>query len=74
MRAPRSSSTPPETCSRRRHTLFDGRPPAVGPGVTWTLRLPREGEQVADRDAPVGLACHVLDDGARLTSHFRTVG
>jgi hypothetical protein len=42
--------------------------------VTWTLRLPWEGEKVADRDAPVGLAFRVLDDGARLTSHFRTVG
>lgn len=42
--------------------------------MTWTLRLPWEGEKVADRDAPVGLAFRVLDDGARLTSHFRTVG
>ncbi|MFB7650314.1 MULTISPECIES: phosphodiesterase [unclassified Streptomyces] len=54
-------------------TLFAGRPVMVGPGVTWTLRLPWEGEQVADRDAPVGLAYHVLDDAGRLTSHFRTV-
>ncbi|MFF8678526.1 metallophosphoesterase [Streptomyces sp. NPDC015140] len=54
-------------------TVFAGRPVLVGPGVTWTLRLPWEGEQVADRDAPVGLAYHVLDDAGRLTSHFRTV-
>lgn len=54
-------------------TSFAGRPLVVGPGVTWTLRLPWEGEQVADRDAPVGLAFHVLDDEGRLTSHFRTV-
>lgn len=54
-------------------TTFAGRPVLVGPGVTWTLRLPWEGEQVADRDAPVGLAFHVLDDGGRLTSHFRVV-
>ncbi|WP_217167483.1 metallophosphoesterase [Streptomyces sp. AC512_CC834] len=54
-------------------TVFAGRPLAVGPGVTWTLRLPWEGEQLADRDAPVGLAYHVLDDAGRLTSHFRTV-
>jgi 3',5'-cyclic AMP phosphodiesterase CpdA len=53
-------------------TAFAG-PLVVGPGVTWTLRLPWEGEQVADRDAPVGLAFHVLDDEGRLTSHFRTV-
>ncbi|MEV0975613.1 metallophosphoesterase [Streptomyces sp. NPDC049915] len=54
-------------------TTFAGRPLVVGPGVTWTLRLPWEGEQVADRDAPVGLAFHVLDDAGRLTSHFRVV-
>ncbi|MFE0548075.1 metallophosphoesterase [Streptomyces pilosus] len=54
-------------------TTFAGRPVLVGPGVTWTLRLPWEGEPVADRDAPVGLAFHVLDDGGRLTSHFRVV-
>ncbi|MCT9075550.1 phosphodiesterase [Streptomyces fulvoviolaceus] len=54
-------------------TAFAGRPLVVGPGVTWTLRLPWEGEQVADRDAPVGLAFHVLDDEGRLTSHFRVV-
>ncbi|MFF3330942.1 phosphodiesterase [Streptomyces sp. NPDC002888] len=54
-------------------TSFAGRPLVVGPGVTWTLRLPWEGEQVADREAPVGLAFHVLDTEGRLTSHFRTV-
>ncbi|AQS66931.1 phosphodiesterase [Streptomyces pactum] len=54
-------------------TVFAGRPLVVGPGVTWTLRLPWEGDRIADRDAPVGLAYHVLDDTGRLTSHFRTV-
>ncbi|MGC0328882.1 Icc protein [Streptomyces sp. SAI-170] len=54
-------------------TLFAGRPLVVGPGVTWTLNLPWEDEQVADRDAPVGLAFHILDDAGRLTSHFRVV-
>ncbi|WP_181387158.1 metallophosphoesterase [Streptomyces sp. Act143] len=54
-------------------SVFAGRPLAVGPGVTWTLRLPWEGEQVADREAPVGLAFHVLTDTGRLTSHFRVV-
>ncbi|MFD4620787.1 metallophosphoesterase [Streptomyces sp. NPDC058475] len=52
-------------------TAFAGRPLVVGPGVTWTLRLPWEGEEVADRDAPPGFAFHVLDDEGRLTSHFR---
>ncbi|MFF7522550.1 metallophosphoesterase [Streptomyces pseudovenezuelae] len=54
-------------------TVFAGRPLVVGPGVTWTLRLPWEGEQIADRDAPVGLAFHILDDEGRLTTHFRVV-
>ncbi|MGP4049844.1 phosphodiesterase [Streptomyces sp. 2A115] len=52
-------------------TTFAGRPLVVGPGVTWTLRLPWEGEGAADRDAPPGFAFHVLDDEGRLTSHFR---
>jgi Icc protein len=55
-------------------TVFAGRPLVVGPGVTWTLRLPWEGEGAADRDAPPGFAFHVLDDEGRLTSHFRVVG
>ncbi|MCT7357218.1 metallophosphoesterase [Streptomyces sp. 15-116A] len=54
-------------------TTFAGRPLVVGPGVTWTLRLPWEGEPIADRDAPPGFALHVLDDTGRLTSHFRVV-
>ncbi|MGW3117140.1 metallophosphoesterase [Streptomyces sp. NPDC001107] len=54
-------------------SVFAGRPLMVAPGVTWTLRLPWEGEQIADRDAPVGLAFHVLDDDGRLTTHFRVV-
>ncbi|CAM5668794.1 3',5'-cyclic adenosine monophosphate phosphodiesterase CpdA [Streptomyces tendae] len=32
-------------------TVFAGRPLMVGPGVTWTLRLPWEGEEIADRSA-----------------------
>ncbi|WP_371575783.1 phosphodiesterase [Streptomyces sp. NBC_01314] len=52
-------------------TTFAGRPLVVGPGVTWTLRLPWEGDPVADREAPPGFAFHVLDDEGRLTSHFR---
>ncbi|MFD0312443.1 phosphodiesterase [Streptomyces sp. NPDC127119] len=55
-------------------TVFAGRPLVVGPGVTWTLRLPWEGEGAADRDAPPGFAFHVLDDEGRLTSHFRVAG
>ncbi|SDJ62338.1 phosphodiesterase [Streptomyces indicus] len=55
-------------------TVFAGRPVAVGPGVTWTLRLPWEGgDTVADRAADPGYALHVLDDEGRLTTHFRSV-
>ncbi|MGW6358485.1 metallophosphoesterase [Streptomyces sp. NPDC055092] len=54
-------------------TVFAGRPLAIGPGVTWTLRLPWEGEGAADRNAPVGLAFHILDAERRLTTHFRVV-
>ncbi|WP_078960495.1 metallophosphoesterase [Streptomyces sp. NRRL WC-3618] len=54
-------------------TTFAGRPLLVGPAVTGTLRLPWEGEGITERDAPVGLAFHVLADTGRLTSHFRVV-
>ncbi|MFC3504041.1 phosphodiesterase [Micromonospora krabiensis] len=53
-------------------TWFAGRPLVVGPAVTWTLRMPWEGDSAADRDAPPALAYHVLD-GSRLTTHFRVV-
>jgi hypothetical protein len=52
----------------------------VGPAITWTLRLPWEGESPADREQPPALAFHVLSratagtgDGHRLTTHFRVV-
>ncbi|CAM5454216.1 3',5'-cyclic adenosine monophosphate phosphodiesterase CpdA [Streptomyces spiroverticillatus] len=54
-------------------TTFAGRPLIVGPAVTWTLRLPWEGDQAADREQPPGLAFHVLDDERRLTTHYRVV-
>ncbi|MFI5802328.1 metallophosphoesterase [Streptomyces sp. NPDC051561] len=54
-------------------SAFAGRPLVVGPAVTWTLRLPWEGEGAADREQPPGLAFHVLDEAHRLTTHFRVV-
>jgi 3',5'-cyclic-AMP phosphodiesterase len=54
-------------------STFAGRPLIVGPAVTWTLRMPWEGDRPADRDQPPGLAFHVLDDGRRLTTHYRVV-
>lgn len=54
-------------------STFAGLPLIVGPAVTWTLRMPWEGSAPADREQPPGLAFHVLDDQARLTTHFRVV-
>ncbi|MEV4963178.1 MULTISPECIES: metallophosphoesterase [Streptomyces] len=54
-------------------SAFAGRPLIVGPAVTWTLRMPWEGDHAADRDQPPGLAFHVLDDDGRLTTHYRVV-
>ncbi|MFG2295552.1 phosphodiesterase [Streptomyces sp. NPDC048603] len=54
-------------------STFAGRPLVVGPAVTWTLRLPWEGDRPADREQPPGLAFHVLGEDRRLTTHFRVV-
>lgn len=54
-------------------STFAGRPLVVGPAVTWTLRLPWEGDRPADREQPPALAFHVLDDEGRLTTHYRVV-
>ncbi|MBT2235532.1 metallophosphoesterase [Nonomuraea sp. NEAU-A123] len=54
-------------------STFAGRPLIVAPAVTWTLRLPWEGDQPADREQPPGLAFHILDDDHRLTTHYRVV-
>lgn len=54
-------------------STFAGRPLIVGPATTWTLRMPWEGDETADRDQPPGLAFHVLDDDRRLTTHYRVV-
>ncbi|MFT9790584.1 metallophosphoesterase [Streptomyces rhizosphaericola] len=54
-------------------STFAGRPLIVGPAVTWTLRMPWEGDRPADRDQPPGLAFHVLGEDRRLTTHFRSV-
>ncbi|WP_327178184.1 metallophosphoesterase [Streptomyces sp. NBC_01335] len=54
-------------------STFAGLPLIVGPAVTWTLRMPWEGDEAADREQPPGLAFHVLDDDRRLTTHYRVV-
>ena len=54
-------------------STFAGRPLIVGPAVTWTLRMPWEGDDPADREQPPGLAFHLLDDERRLTTYYRVV-
>lgn len=54
-------------------SIFASRPLIVGPAITWTLRMPWEGDKAADRDQPPGLAFHVLSDDRRLTTHYRVV-
>ncbi|GAA1442771.1 metallophosphoesterase [Nocardiopsis tropica] len=54
-------------------TTFAGRPLLLAPGVTWTLRMPWEGEPAFNRDQPPGVAFHVLEEDHRLTTHFRAV-
>ncbi|MFH8487502.1 metallophosphoesterase [Streptomyces longisporoflavus] len=54
-------------------SVFAARPLIVGPAITWTLRLPWEGDNPADRKQPPGLAFHVLDDDHRLTTHYRVL-
>ncbi|WP_027342386.1 metallophosphoesterase [Hamadaea tsunoensis] len=53
-------------------TTYHGRPLIVSPAVTWTLRLPFEGEGLADLDADPAVAFHLLD-GDQLITHFRIV-
>ncbi|GGV28623.1 3',5'-cyclic adenosine monophosphate phosphodiesterase CpdA [Streptomyces longisporoflavus] len=54
-------------------STFAARPLIVGPAITWTLRLPWEGDKPADREQPPGLAFHILDDNHRLTTHYRVL-
>ncbi|AOS64759.1 metallophosphoesterase [Actinoalloteichus hymeniacidonis] len=51
-------------------SMFAARPVILAPAVTWTLRMPWEGDSPVDLAAPPALAFHVLEDW-RLTTHFR---
>ena len=59
---------------------FAGRPLVIAPGVVSTLHLPWTSprpltwDAAVERDAPPGVAFHLLDDGGRLITHFRSVG
>ncbi|MEV0536589.1 metallophosphoesterase [Kitasatospora sp. NPDC050463] len=54
-------------------TVFAGLPVLVAPGVVSTVTLPCEGGGGISFDQPPMLALHVLDDGGRLTTHYRAV-
>jgi 3',5'-cyclic AMP phosphodiesterase CpdA len=57
--------------------MFAGRPLLAAPGVVSTTRLPWTTDEeltwanTADLDDVPGVAFHVLDEGGRLTTHFR---
>ncbi|WP_132992513.1 metallophosphoesterase [Gordonia zhaorongruii] len=51
---------------------FAGVPLVTAPGVSSTLNLPFEGDDVINEEQPAGLAFHLIDD-RRLTTHFRSV-
>jgi 3',5'-cyclic-AMP phosphodiesterase len=51
---------------------FASRPVIVGPAVTWTLRMPWEGPEMAVMDQPPGVAFHVVDR-RQLVTHFRAI-
>lgn len=54
-------------------STFAGRPLLVAPGVATGLRLPWEHGEVLDADLPPGVAFHVLDEGWRITTHYRVL-
>lgn len=54
-------------------TTFAGRPLLVGPGVFSTLNLPWQHGGIADEQAPLTVAFHILDGGHRVTTHIRVV-
>jgi 3',5'-cyclic-AMP phosphodiesterase len=54
-------------------TTFAGRPLLVAPGVMSTLVLPWEHGGIADEQAPVAVAFHILDEQRRLTTHYRVI-
>lgn len=55
-------------------STFAARPLLAAPGVVSTLVLPWEDDRVVDLDQPPGLAFHVLDEDARVTTHYRVIG
>ena len=52
--------------------MFAGRPLVMAPGISSTLNLPFEGDEVLNDTQPPGIAFHLIGDGV-LTSHFRAI-
>ncbi|WOC12051.1 metallophosphoesterase [Gordonia sp. MP11Mi] len=52
--------------------MFAGIPVVTAPGVSSTLNLPFEGDDIVNDSQPAGIAFHFVD-GDRLTTHFRCV-
>ena len=51
---------------------FAARPVLLAPAVTWTLVIPPQARNIADLDAPVGIALHTIED-RQITTHSRTI-
>jgi len=54
-------------------STFAGRPLLVAPGVVSTLGLPWETADLVDYARPPAIAYHLIDDGGRVTTHYRLV-
>lgn len=52
-------------------SVLAGKPVLLGPAVTWTLRLPSQGEPFADREDAPGVAFHCVE-GRSIITHFRS--
>ena len=50
---------------------FAGVPLIMAPGVSSTLNLPFEGDEVLNESQPPGIAFHLIADDGTVTSHFR---
>jgi 3',5'-cyclic-AMP phosphodiesterase len=54
-------------------TSYSGRPLLIGGGVVSTVPLDAEPFPMVWYDAPPSLALHLVDDGGRVTSHWRSL-
>jgi Icc protein len=54
-------------------TTFAGRPVLIAPGVSSTVTLPWESNELIDYRPPPAVAFHILDDSGRLSTHYRPI-